>query len=50
MICELYLPKAVIKSRSLTMLSMIESVEQKELIYCGENIKCWRHYPIKLNI
>lgn len=37
---EIYLTKAVIKNRKLTMLSMVESVEQKECIYRGENIKC----------
>ena len=32
------------------MRSVVESVEQKECIYCGENTKCWWHYPVKLNI
>lgn len=48
--CELYLIKAVVKNRKLTMQSVVESVEQKECIHCGENTKCWWHYPVKLNI
>ena len=42
--------KVIIKNRKLTAPSVIQSMEEKECMYCGENTKCWWHYPVEINI